>query len=1038
MRIATRLRIISSATIVALVVLVPVLFWSFWEFQSAKADNSLADRIVVNFFERASIRDEYFLYHEDRARSLWENRKEAADRMLSEAAVQFQGENELRMLDELGMNIAATTTLFQRIAGNRQTLQAGAGNPQVLEELDTRLSSQLLLKDATLRNSATALQRTTARRVEQSYQHLSIITGLFAASLALAIILTSVHVTRLIRRRLAPLHSGVLAVAGGNLRYRIRSDGADEFAELAASINSMTQKLQEITEQLETKVLERTAQLARERDAAQRNLDIAGVMLMILDAHGRLSMINRKGLRLLGKPEEDLLGVDWFDSFIPAERRPAARRLFNSWILAEQPVPENYESIIVNAAGQELVLAWTFALLRDESGVATGLLSSAEDITERKRAESSLAHMAAIVENTQDAIISRGLNPRNILTWNAAATRMFGYTAEEVLGKAANFLIPEDQLPQVEHNRALLAQGISMPAYDTVRIARDGRRIDVSIMQSSIRNAKGEIIGVSVIIRDISERKHADDALRQSEERNRSILQTALDGFWQLDMQGRILEVNDSYCRMCGYSRDELLAMRVADVDASETAERSKTRIQSIAELGELRFESRQRRKDGSLFDIEVSAQYSPEEGGRIVSFIRDITERASLEAQLRESQKMQAIGTLAGGIAHDFNNALATILGNVELARQDVSSNPLALESLEEIRKAGARTRDLVQQILAFSRRQPTARNPLALAPIVQESVRLLRATLPARVALQAHCEAGMPRVLADAAQIAQVLINLATNAMQAMRGAPGMIDIHLDLHRIDTTPPATHERRGVERGSLAPGDYARLQMRDNGPGMDDNIRARIFEPFFTTKAVGEGTGLGLSVVHGIVQAHDGAIVVESEIGIGTVFTIYLPTEKPEQAKAEVPGGGRREAAGPPANPTAIPDGCQNILYLDDDKALVSVVKRLLERRGFTVSAYTVQEEALAALRADPQHFNLLLTDYNMPGMSGLEVAYEARAIRADLPVAISSGFIDETLRTEAQAAGVRELILKADAVEDFCTVVQRLALGSVAAGHD
>ena len=396
-----------------------------------------------------------------------------------------------------------------------------------------------------------------------------------------------------------------------------------------------------------------------------------------------------------------------------------------------------------------------------------------------------------------------------------------------------------------------------------------------------------------------------------------------------------------------------------------------------------------------------------------------DITERkaaeaarASLQGQLRESQKMEAIGTLAGGIAHDFNNIIATILGNTDLARQDAGTNAAVLESLEEIRKSGTRARDLVQQILSFSRREPTQRKPLHPAPVVEAAARLLRATLPARVALRVDCDASLPAVLADKTQIEQVLINLANNAVQAMRDAPGHIDIRLDSVVLDAQTVLDHpELHDLHVG--APGRTVRLAVSDDGPGMQAETLARIFEPFFTTKPVGEGTGLGLSVVHGIVQAHEGAIVVASQPGKGTTFTLYLPIAAPMPG---VPAPGVPQRGG------------RHVLYLDDDVALVSLVKRLLERRGIRVSAHSSQRAALDALRADPAAFDLLLTDYNMPEMSGLDVAREARSIRADLPIAIASGFIDEALRAQAAAAGVHQLIFKASAVEDFCATIEGL----------
>jgi len=396
---------------------------------------------------------------------------------------------------------------------------------------------------------------------------------------------------------------------------------------------------------------------------------------------------------------------------------------------------------------------------------------------------------------------------------------------------------------------------------------------------------------------------------------------------------------------------------------------------------------------------------------------------RASLEAQLRESQKMEAIGTLAGGIAHDFNNILAAILGNAQLAREDANCDqPQVQNSLDEISKAGKRGRDLVQQILSFSRRQPSQRKRILLCPVIEEAVRLLRATLPARLTLAVECAADLPAVLADANQIVQVVVNLATNAMQAVGDAPGQIRVKLDAVSLDAPLLEKHPALQALHDKY-PGSALRLAVSDDGQGMDAATLERIFEPFFTTKPVGTGTGLGLSVVHGVVQAHDGAVVVESQLGRGTTFMVYLPAgaTQPDERVADT----NAEAA----NPLSGVARGQHLLYIDDDESLVFLMVRLLERRGYRVSGYADPSAALAALRADPGAVDLVVTDYNMPGTSGLEVARAVRAIRADLPVAVVSGFIDENLRARADEAGVRQLIFKATEVEELCEAFARLA---------
>jgi PAS domain S-box-containing protein len=426
-----------------------------------------------------------------------------------------------------------------------------------------------------------------------------------------------------------------------------------------------------------------------------------------------------------------------------------------------------------------------------------------------------------------------------------------------------------------------------------------------------------------------------------------------------------------------------------------------------------------------------VATPWSDESGeiGGVVLSCEDLTgrkeaeaARISLEAQLRESQKMESIGKLAGGIAHDFNNIVATILGNAELAFADVRNDPAAAQAgIEEIRKAGRRARDLVRQILTFSRRQATERKNMELAPVIDESVRMLRAIIPARISLAYECEADIPEVLADAIQIQQIVLNLVTNSLQAMSGK-GRILIRLDTATLDTalanTAPqlrALHERQ--------PGRMVRVAVSDTGTGMDAATLERMFEPFFTTKPAGEGTGLGLSVVYGIVQAHEGAVTVDSMPGKGTTLTVYLPIAEGASAMPAVEASAAATSA--KQNPNL------HILYLDDDEALAHLVKRLLERRGYRVSEFTNQNAALAALRANPAAFDLVLTDYNMPGMSGLDVAREVSDIRPDLPVAITSGFIDEELQAQAAGAGVRELIFKADAVNVLCDAVQRIVQG-------
>ena len=404
------------------------------------------------------------------------------------------------------------------------------------------------------------------------------------------------------------------------------------------------------------------------------------------------------------------------------------------------------------------------------------------------------------------------------------------------------------------------------------------------------------------------------------------------------------------------------------------------------------------------------------EQGTVTTIFARDLTakklaeaQRTALETQLRESQKMQAMGTMAGGIAHDFNNILSAILGNVELAKLDTAPDAPALVSLQEIDKAGRRARDLVRQILTFSRNEPPKRTPIQLAEVMQETVRLVKVALPPAVDLQVRTPEPIASVLADATQVEQALLNLCTNGILAIGQNRGSVTI--ELGQTNVALPFS-DRIGVPAGH-----YVTVRVQDTGGGMTEATMQRIFEPFFTTRQVGQGTGLGLSVVHGIMQTHQGAIDVQSTVGVGSVFTLYfpatlqLPQIVPEpEPMPEIKGSGR------------------HVMYVDDDQALVFLVTRVLTRKGFTVTAFTDPHVALAALKTQASQYDLLVTDYNMPGFSGVDLLREAKALRADLPVALASGYVTPEIEQVALQEGASALIYKPNDVNELCETVQRL----------
>ncbi|MFI8618097.1 ATP-binding protein [Acidovorax sp. NPDC077693] len=521
--------------------------------------------------------------------------------------------------------------------------------------------------------------------------------------------------------------------------------------------------------------------------------------------------------------------------------------------------------------------------------------------------------------------------------------------------------------------------------------------------------------------------------LYASEKRLEAIINSALDAILCVDQHQRITVFNPTAAALFQCSAGDALGSTLDRFLPDAAQALAFAQLTTQAMLGEMTALT----ASGKELAVEVSVSFERHaEGETTTVFARDLTgrkkaeaHRNELEAQLRESQKMQAVGTMAGGIAHDFNNILGAILGNVELAKADCAPHSPVLESLLEIDKAGRRARDLVRQILTFSRNEPPRRTAVSLAEVVHDTERLLRVTLPPAVELHMHLQQGLPPVLGDATQVEQALLNLCTNAVHAIGTERG--SIHVEAAAVQP------DHRLSERLGLAPMDYVALAVRDTGPGMDAATLERIFEPFFTTKPVGQGTGLGLAVVHGVMRTHEGGVDVQSAPGQGSRFTLYFPVA-PASTLPTPPPVPHTPPAAPPPEPEvadcAPPPRKPHVMYVDDDQALVFLVQRLLRRRGYEVSGFTDPHEATAALRAAPQCYDLLVTDYNMPGFCGVDLVREARLIRPDLPVALASGYVTAEIEQEALAEGARALIHKPNDVEELCATVQRLIAGSAA----
>jgi PAS domain S-box-containing protein len=752
------------------------------------------------------------------------------------------------------------------------------------------------------------------------------------------------------------------------------------------------------------------------------------------DREGRFIAVNRAWRQRFGLASDDVIGRK-ADAIFPQSLADKREReeLLAIQSRSEQRFEQHFE-IDGEARWSETIETPIF----DDHGEVSGTVGMSFDTTARKQAETALREMNENLEKlvtarTQDLRASErrfrqvaqaasgylwDLDREQRYTYvSDRAESLFGYTPAEMLGrKPAEFMPPGEHERVNEWLRQNTQPDGSFRNLEHRSIAKSGAIFWQSVSTVPLVDDNGVVAGTRGSAVDITERKLTELALQESEIQLQGILGSTADGILAVDHQGRVIRTNRRFAQLWRIpqylldSRDEqsLLNFVVGQLaDPVAFLQRVRDLYRSDAEdTDTIDF------NDGRVFERFTAPLILNEAVvGRVWSF-RDITHRrraemarAQLEEQLRESQKMEAIGTLAGGIAHDFNNILPAIFGNLELARQDLPPGHSALDSLNEIYRASSRANNLVRQILTFSRRQVTDKRVINLAEVSAESIQLMRAAMPAVVEIDAQLSESLPPVLADATQIHQV-----------MDGAPGRIEIRVEAAALDVPAAAA--------AGLTAGHYVRVAVSDNGKGMDEAVRARIFEPFFTTKPMGQGTGLGLSVVHTIVKNHGGGIVVDSQPGKGTRVDLYFPCAL-DVALAD---------ALPPEVPAAamvmpVPTR-KRVLFVDDDEALVRVMTRLLERAGCDVSAHVAGERALAAFRAARAGFDLAVTDFNMPLMSGLDVARALLAERSDLPVIITSGYVTDELLTEAARIGVMKVVGKSDSTANLLAqITQALA---------
>ena len=504
---------------------------------------------------------------------------------------------------------------------------------------------------------------------------------------------------------------------------------------------------------------------------------------------------------------------------------------------------------------------------------------------------------------------------------------------------------------------------------------------------------------------EIENHRRTEKELRESEARFKALHNASFGGIAIHD-KGVILDCNKGLSEMTGYTVSELVGMDGLLL----IAEPSRDRVMKHILAGyEKPYEAIGQRKNGETYPIRIHGRNVPYEGKnvRTVEF-RDLTEQKAMEARIQQSQKIESIGKLAGGIAHDFNNLLFPIVGCTEMLLEDVPADSPLRHKLNTIFKGAMRAKELVQQILAFSRHESSEVKVMRMQSVVGEALKLIRSTIPTSIAINQHIDPDCGPIHADPTQIHQVVMNLATNAYHAMEDRGG--ELSVNLSEVDLGEDE------VVNLDVAPGSYACLTVKDTGTGIDEKIKAKIFDPYFTTKAQGKGTGMGLSVIHGIVKSAGGSIHVESGVGRGSAFHVYLPVVGDAYEQREVP----------PREP--FQGGAERILLVDDEADVIGTVEEMLEYLGYAVVSRISSVDALEEFRAHPAQYDLVITDMAMPILSGDQLALEMVGIRPDIPILLCTGFSERLTQADAELPGIQGILMKPIVMQDLAKKIREL----------
>ena len=725
---------------------------------------------------------------------------------------------------------------------------------------------------------------------------------------------------------------------------------------------------------------------------------------VLVNMEGLIKEYNESYRAMTGYASKELSRLTYHD-LTPAKWHEFEQKIIDDQVL-ERGYSDVYEKEYCRKDGTVFPIELRTFLLRDEQGNNSGMWAIVRDITDRRRAEEELRkseeRLRLVLEANSEGVWDWNI-PSGHAVFSPRYSAMLGYEPDEF---AKSYISWKDLVHPDDFDRVHKAHMEHIHEDKEFRVELRMRKKSGDwcwILSRGMvveRDAEGNAIRMVGTHLDITERKRTEAELHKSQERFRQVAENVGDFLWEVDANGLYTYTSPSVEKILGFRPHELIGrIHFYDLFTPEAREELKAAVFKLfaAKQPFRAFPNPNLSKDGRVVHVETSGSPMVDEAGNLVGYRgagSDVTERHNLQSQLQQAEKLESLGTLTGGIAHDFNNILAAMMGFTELVKGKLPKGSKEEQQLQTVMEAGLRGRELVKQMLTFSRQTPQEKKPLLLSSIVKETGKFLRASIPSTIRIETNVQSESGLVLADPIQIQQVLTNLCTNATHAMQEKGGTLDIELSDFSVS---PTTGDPHGI-----APGLYMRLVVRDSGVGIPREIIDRIFDPFFTTKGLGEGTGLGLSVVMGIIKESQGYITVESEPGKGSTFAVYFPKVAEKQL------------ADATASDEPIPTGTERILFVDDEKPLVQMGEARLAELGYQVTSLASSREALELLKQNPSGFDLVITDQTMPEMTGIELAKHILTLRPQLPVILCTGFSHIVDAEAAKAAGIRVFVMK------------------------